>query len=247
MELPLPAFITIPHGTVRMGTPVHDLSRLATTYGGTRESYREESPQHPVVVPTFAMAQVPVTVALYAAYVAAGGAAPRQWDAQQRAPQAPVVDITWRMANTFCQWLSQTTGDTYRLPYEAEWEYAARGHDARQFPWGDEWDPQAAAVRGTCDALPDVGTFARGASPWGCLDMAGGVWEWTASRDQLYPYVQDDGRNDQHQPGRRIIRGGCYVNPFGYARCACRFRMDPDMSNPFLGLRCVKEHNNVTS
>jgi formylglycine-generating enzyme required for sulfatase activity len=71
--------------------------------------------------------------------------------------------------------------------------------------------------------------------------MAGGIWEWTTSLDRLYPYHADDGRNDMQAPGRRIIRGGCYVNPHGYARCACRFRMDPLMTNPFLGFRITKK------
>ena len=239
MTLPLPPFITIPAGTLQMGTPEHDLSRLATQYGGTRESYREESPQHAVALSTFAIAQVPTTVALYACFVNAGGIPPQQWEWQCETPHAPVVNVTWVMANTFCDWLSAQTATHYRLPTEAEWEYAARGHDARQFPWGDTWHAQAAAVRDTCQALPPVGSYPAGASPWGCLDMAGGVWEWTASLDMPYPYGED-GRNDRQREGRRIIRGGCYVNPHGYARCACRFRMQPSMTNPFLGMRCVR-------
>lgn len=239
MTLPLPPFITIPAGTVLMGTPERDLSRLAAAYGGTRESYREESPQHSVAVASFVMAQVPVSVALYAHYVNDTNTAPSLWHTQCMTPNAPVVNITWHMANDFCAWLSAQTGALFRLPTEAEWEYAARGTDGRQFPWGNDWSPQRAAVRDTCSALPDVGMYPAGASPWGCLDMAGGVWEWTASLDVLYPYRDTDGRNDATQPGRRIIRGGCYVNPHGYARCACRFRMVPTLTNPFLGMRCV--------
>lgn len=239
MTLPLPTFMPIPAGTLLMGTPERDLSRLASQYGGTRESYREESPQHAVTLPAYALAQVPVTVELYACFVRDGGILPAQWERQAETPHTPVVNITWPMANDFCAWLSAQTDARYRLPTEAEWEYAARGTDARQFPWGDAWHPHAAAVRDTCSALPPVGSYPAGASPWGCLDMAGGVWEWTASLDMPYPY-RDDERNDRHRDGRRIIRGGCYVNPHGYARCACRFRMHPSMTNPFLGMRCVR-------
>jgi formylglycine-generating enzyme required for sulfatase activity len=67
--------------------------------------------------------------------------------------------------------------------------------------------------------------------------MAGNVWEWTASLDARYPYAPHDGREDAHAPGRRILRGGCYANPRGYARCACRFRLLPSVRNPFLGFR----------
>jgi formylglycine-generating enzyme required for sulfatase activity len=67
--------------------------------------------------------------------------------------------------------------------------------------------------------------------------MAGNVWEWTSSLDSLYPYAPADGREDPRAPGRRILRGGCYANPHGFARCACRFRLLPSVRNPFLGFR----------
>lgn len=240
MTIPLPPFVTIPATTFLMGTADTDLSTLAKTYGGTRESYREESPQHRVSVASYAIATTPVTVALYATYIAHGGAVPSSWQSQSAFPTTPVVNITWPMANAFCAWLSDYTDDYYTLPDEAQWECAARGGDGRQFPWGNTWDDSHAAVRGSCTQLPAVASYPRGASPWGCLDMAGGVWEWTMSLDRLYPYQANDGRNDVATPGRRIIRGGCYVNPPGYARCACRFRMDPLLTNPFLGFRIIK-------
>jgi formylglycine-generating enzyme required for sulfatase activity len=70
--------------------------------------------------------------------------------------------------------------------------------------------------------------------------MAGNVWEWTASLDLPYPYAADDGREDLHAPGRRILRGGCYANPHGFARCACRFRLLPAVRNPFMGFRLAR-------
>ena len=240
MTIPLPTFVTIPTTTFLMGTNESDLSTLAKTYGGTRESYREESPQHRVTLASYAIATTPVTVALYATYIAHGGEPPSSWHSQSAFPALPVVNITWPLANAFCDWLSHHTAAHYALPDEAQWECAARGNDGRQFPWGNNWDDSRAAVRGSCTQLPPVASYPSGASSWGCLDMAGGVWEWTTSLDRLYPYHADDGRNDMQAPGRRIIRGGCYVNPHGYARCACRFRMDPLLTNPFLGFRIVK-------
>lgn len=237
-----PRYISIPATTFLMGTPVADLSALAQTYGGTRESYREESPQHPVTLAAYAIAETPVTVAAYARFVENGGTAPASWAAQQHGDgRLPVVNITLPLALSYAQWLSTTHTQRYRLPTEAEWECAARGTDGRRFPWGDTWDVAHAATRERGAGLLPVGSFPTGASPWGVLDMAGTVWEWTTTRDALYPYLADDGRNDATTPGRRIIRGGCYVNPSGYARCACRFRMDPLQTNPFLGFRLVRE------
>jgi formylglycine-generating enzyme required for sulfatase activity len=67
--------------------------------------------------------------------------------------------------------------------------------------------------------------------------MAGNVWEWTASLDQPYPYLAADGRESLQVEGRRILRGGCYANPQGFARCACRFRLAPQNRNDFIGFR----------
>jgi formylglycine-generating enzyme required for sulfatase activity len=261
----LPSFIPIPAGAFLLGTPERDLSALAKAHGGTRESYREEAPQHTLMLPAFEIARIPVTNALYAAFVAATGAhAPSTW----RGPQPPaalrdhpVVDVSWDEANAFCVWLNreildfglrivgyineqsaiQNPKSKIRLPTEAEWERAARGVDGRAFPWGAAWDTARANTResGIAGTTP-AGTYPGGASAVGCLDMAGNVWEWTASLDRPYPYAAGDGREDPRAPGRRILRGGCYANPHGFARCACRFRLLPAVRNPFMGFRLAR-------
>lgn len=238
----LPELVSVPGGPFTMGTDEAELSGLARRYGGTRESYREESPRHRPHLAPFALARVPVTNALYAAYVTAAGAAP---PARWRAPtppaalaQHPVVDVTWDDAVAFCRWLRELTGAGYRLPSEAEWERVARGLDGRAFPWGDTFDPALANTREAgLFATTPVGEFSDGASADGVYDMAGNVWEWTASLDAGYPYRADDGREGAAAPGRRILRGGCYANPHGYARCACRFRLLPGVRNEFTGFR----------
>lgn len=239
--------ITIPAGPFLMGTPERELSDLARRYGGTRESYREEAPQHTVRLPAFRIAQTPVTNAFYGAYVAAAGVAPPlSW----RGPQPPadradhpVVDVSWEEAVAFCAWLSrETSGATYRLPTEAEWERAARWTDGRTFPWGDEYTPQRANTRdGGPGSTTPVGAYPQGASPDGVLDLAGNVWEWTGSLDAHYPYRADDGREAGRAAGRRILRGGCYANPHGFARGACRFRLVPHMRNAFIGFRLAAD------
>lgn len=271
----LPPLLSIPAGPFLMGTPDSERSALAKRYGGTRESYAEESPQHTVVVATFAIAQVPVTNALYALFQQATGAhVPISWGGAlpERLRDHPAVDLSWQDATTLCGWLSQLTGRRYRLPTEAEWEKAARGDDGRSFPWGQIFDPACCNVKesGLGGTTP-AGAYQKGASPYGLLDMAGNIWEWTQSIQAPYPYQAGDGRNgeaalttdQQRQPParrwlqrlqrdarsatdshaalpvetRRIMRGGCYANPEGFARCACRLRLPPDRRTPFLGMR----------
>lgn len=242
IEALLPRFVRIQGGSFAMGTPLDELSGLAKRYGGTRESYREESPRHTPALAPFAIAQVPVSNTLYGQFVAATDATPPLRWRGPLPPEAlrehPVVDVTWRAAMAFCAWLSAELGTRYRLPSEAEWERAARGLDGRSFPWGDAFDPLLANTRetGLMSTLP-VGANPAGASPDGVYDMAGNVWEWTASLDRPYPYRADDGRELPTAQGRRILRGGCYANPQGYARCACRFRLGPDVCNEFTGFR----------
>jgi toxoflavin biosynthesis protein ToxD len=257
----LPAFIRIAAGPFLMGTPERELSALAKAYGGTRESYREESPQFSLSLPAFAIAQTPVTNALYVAYVATTGVRPPiSWRGSTPPTHLldhPAVDVSWEEASAFCGWLNEArdwrlgSGDSgiqfliakfqasvFRLPTEAEWERAARGADGRAFPWGATWDNAKANTReGGRGGTSPVGAYSAGASSVGALDMAGNVWEWTSTLDQLYPYDPRDGREDPSAPGRRILRGGCYANPHGYARCACRFRLPTNVRNEFLGFR----------
>jgi formylglycine-generating enzyme required for sulfatase activity len=243
-----------------MGTPEHELSDLARHYGGTRESYREEAPQHSLRLQPYALAETPVTTALYATYIAAEGRpAPLVWHGPQPPDDRrdhPVVDVSWDEAQAFCAWLNRqpklllqirdaTTGTIVehltpgplRLPSEAEWEHAARGSDGRRFAWGNDFEP---AYANTSDGGPasttPVGAYPSGAGPYGHLDLAGNVWEWTASLDGAYPYPTS-GAREVPGSGRRILRGGCYANPHGFARSACRFRLGPAIKNTFIGLR----------
>lgn len=266
----LPEMITIPGGPFTMGTLDSERSALAKRYGGTRESYAEESPQHIVEVAPFAIARTLVTNELYAAFQQVTGAhRPIVWKGQlpEQLAQHPVVDLSWYEAQALCAWLRNETGRLFRLPTEAEWEKAARGAHSPTFPWGNTFDATCCNVKetGIRDITP-VGNFPAGASPYGVLDMAGNVWEWTQSLQAPYPYRGDDGRNEQEPrvenrkqrflqrllsgawirgvehalppvETRRIIRGGCFANPEGFARSACRLRLQPERRTPFLGVR----------
>jgi formylglycine-generating enzyme required for sulfatase activity len=158
-------------------------------------------------------------------------------DVKQKA-EHPVTCVSWLDANEFCRWATsvlRAAGQTVevRLPTEAEWEKAARGTDGRIYPWGNE-APDKARCNFNMDVgdTTPVGSYPTGKSPYGVLEMAGNVWEWTSSLwgqnlekpDFGYPYDPHDGREDQAAGGRRVVRGGLFVNSRSDVRSAYRSR-----------------------
>lgn len=165
------------------------------------------------------------------------------------------MNVSWPVALQYCGWLEQTIreskassdfkallGDDWhvRLPSEAEWEKAARGTDGRTYPWGEGLEPDRAnyeaAKVGT--TIP-VGSFPRGASPYGVLDMSGNVWEWTRSLSRPYPYELSDGREDLDVEGNRVVRGGSFDFLESLLRVAFRYDFDPGFQSYFVGFRVV--------
>ena len=150
------------------------------------------------------------------------------------------MSVTWHDAVAYCQWLSQKTEKPYRLPSEAEWEKGARGNDGRIYPWGNQWDAKRCNSEegGKGDTTP-VGAYPQGASPYGLLDMAGNVWEWTLSVYKGYPYDPEDGREDLEAEGLRVLRGGAFRYSRRLGRCASRVGIDPYRRYWHYGFRVV--------
>jgi formylglycine-generating enzyme required for sulfatase activity len=218
-----PEMILIPAGEFLMGSdPSVD-----------QDAASREQPQHTLYLPEYYLGKTQVTNAQYATFVKAtdyyqpenwiGGNPPRDKE------DHPVLVVSWHDAVTYCRWLAEITGKPYRLPNEAEWEKGARGTDGRIYPWGNRWDAERCNTRESSkpgDTTP-VGAYPEGASPYGVLDMAGNIWEWTNSLWKPYPYRSDDGREDPSTWGRRVIRGGSWNYYRRGARCASRYRYSP--------------------
>lgn len=173
----------------------------------------EETPAHPVNVPSFQMDRTEVTNLEYADFVREmKHPPPSHWVGDKPSfgqELWPVVNVTYNDALAFAAWRSQRDGATYRLPTEEEWEYAARnGAQADLYPWGSAWVENAAVLKEPAPA--PVGSRAEGKNRWGIVDLVGNVWEWTSSRTSVYPgnsrVVPDELRDWV------TIRGGCYVS-----------------------------------
>ena len=235
-----PEMVLVPAGEFLMGSdPATD-----------GHAYDNEQPQDTLHLPGFYIARVPVTNAQYAPFVQATFRTPGHWEGGEP-PRGkadhPVVNVSWHDAVAYCDWLAGVTAKPYRLPSEAEWEKGARGTDGRIYPWGDEWEAERcnAEAANVGDTTP-VGAYPRGASPYGLLDMAGNVWEWTRSLYKGYPYDPEDGREDLDASGTRARRGGCWLNVRRNARCAVRVIGRPNSFLDRVGFRVVLPGSPVT-
>ncbi len=175
-----------------------------------KQARDDETPQHKVILLEFQIAKYPITNTQYRDFVQAyGHQAPMHWQNGQipdGKDQHPVVSITWQAAEAFCGWAN------VRLPSEAEWEKAARGTDGWIWPWGNEFDKtKCHSLESMIFDTTPVDRYPQGASPYGLLDMAGNVTEWTSSLWKPYPYKADDGREGPMASGSHTLRSGSWL------------------------------------
>ncbi len=231
-----PELTLLPAGTLIMGSPetrTAGLSEEALKYIGEFE----EQPQHTVSIRAFAIGTYEVTQA--------------EWEAVMdnnpsgfRGERLPVENISWEEAQEFVRRLSERTGKRYRLPTEAEWEYAARAGSTRIFPYGDNPAqlPDHAWFRANADGRSHpVGT--RRPNAFGLYDMLGNVWERT--EDCWRPHYEeapvDGSARTDGDCDLRVVRGGSWVNLPQFLRSAARFRYSITSRYEFVGLRVARD------
>lgn len=237
-----PDMVLIPAGEFLMGSdPQQD-----------EHAHESQQPQHCLFLPGYYLAKTPVTHAQYHTFLrATGREAPEGWDWVKHTPPRgkedhPVFNVSWYDALAYCQWLSEVTGKSYGLPSEAEWEKGARGTDGRIYPWGNQWDATRCNIaEGGKIVTTSVGTYPQGASPYGLLDIAGNVWEWTRSLWGDYPYPTHEPEQawrENLQAARtrhRVQRGGAGHGLYWDVRCTARRGDYPYNASLIIGFRIV--------
>jgi formylglycine-generating enzyme required for sulfatase activity len=241
-------FVEIPAGPFTMGSDpavdplAFDVERWSVSSGtGT------------VDVPPFYIGRYEVTVAQYTAFVRETGYRVVETAALRGDPREPVANVAWTDALAYARWLGGAlatwsgtppelaerlrAGWAVRLPTEAQWEKAARGTDARIWPWGNELRRDRAHFGARAPTA--VGAIACPECPYGLADMAGNVWEWTRSPYQSYPFDPDGALGDLDAEALFVMRGGSYGDMEQNVRAAVRGGADPGARRPFIGFRVV--------
>jgi formylglycine-generating enzyme required for sulfatase activity len=226
-----PVMISLPAGSFTMGSNSDDPS--------------EKPPHHVTIAAPFAIGKYEVTVEQWNA-CADANACPRLSADTNSVKNAPARDLSWDDAQLYVKWLAKTTGKPYRLPTEAEWEYADRAGTTSKYWWGDQMRKGQANCK-DCgepwhkEGPESVGTFA--ANPYGLHDMNGSVWEWVGDCwHNSYQGAPNDGRAwDAPGCNMRVIRGGSWREGNDYMLTSTRFKYSQSVRQSQDGFRVAKD------
>lgn len=225
-----PELVVVPAGEFLMG----DLSG---------EGLDRERPVHEVAIgQPFAIGKYEVTFEDYERFL---GSAAAPGDEGWGRGSRPVINVSWTDAMEYVSWLSAETGQHYRLPSEAEWEYAARAGSATAFSWGDEVGESLAncancgSAWGGRQSAP-VGSFP--ANAWGLHDMHGNIWEWVrdCSNDNYVGAPSDGSAWEAGDCAKRVVRGGSFYFGAKIARSSNRFSLPGNLGYSLFGFRVAR-------
>jgi iron(II)-dependent oxidoreductase len=246
--VPQDDMILIPAGEFLMGSTEQEVidTWRQNDGGWGKEDYTSAYPQRKIALADFYIDKKEISNGDYKMFIEASKRdAPSLWDDYTlNLPSQPVVGVDWNDADDYCRWAGK------RLPAETEWEKAARGTDGRSWPWGNVWDPMKDNHGKGSDGYgydesdgweytAPVGTE-LGVSPYGVLNMAGNVYEWTADDFNAYPendkYIPEDS-----EKGFKTLRGGAYDDGISEQRVSTRCGFRKDYKDVDVGFRCVRD------
>jgi len=220
----IPEFVAVKGGTFQMGS-------------NSDES--DEQPVHSITVSYFSMSKTEVTFEQYDEFCTLTGRDKPDDEGWGRGDR-PVMNVSWHDVTAFCEWMTRTTGKTYRLPTEAEWEYAARGGSkSKGYKYSGSNDLDAVGWYGGNSSRKTHPVAQKQPNELGLYDMSGNVWEWCADWYGDYsssPQTDPQGSNS----GKfRVLRGGGWHYSVSNCRVAYRFKHYPDLKYNNLGFRLV--------
>lgn len=225
-----PEMVELPAGEFMMGSPPQD-----------QDAEVSEKPQHIVRIPyRFAIGRYPVTFEEYEHFCKEDGRKPpsdQGWGRGRR----PVINVSWNEAEDYCKWLSKKTKQSYRLPSEAEWEYACRAGTRTRYAFGDQITAvDANFFDSNQNKTTEVGSYLP--NPWGLCDMHGNVWEWTQDTwHENYQGAPTDGSAWEYSADAyRVLRGGSWSGDARDVRAASRDHVHPDYRVDLTGFRCAR-------
>ena len=189
---------------------------------------QDDNPRHTVMLSGYWMYKNDVTVSMYRKFCDETGRKMPDAPSWGWKDDHPIVNVTYDDAKAYCQWAG------VHLPTEAQWEKAARGSVGYKYPWGNDWDgsrlQHSNSTFGDANSTASVGSFSSGASPYGCLDMAGNIWQWCTDWYDKDYWKGDHGK-DPSGPSSgdsRVLRGGSWLNHnTWYFRAASRVYYAP--------------------
>jgi formylglycine-generating enzyme required for sulfatase activity len=229
-----PEMIVIPAGEFMMGSAATETDR-----------YDAEGPQHKVTIARrFAVSRYDVTFAEWDACVTASRC-PQVGEPDPARRNKPVTSVTWDQAQQYVAWFAEVTGKPYRLPTEAEWEYAARAGTTTAYPWGDEIGEDNANCNGCASAWDGRETSPAGSfkpNGFGLYDMAGNVWQWVQDcyHDDYQGAPADGSAWTGGNCKRRVARGGSWVDRPQLLRAALRLSFSTGFRIANLGFRIAR-------
>jgi formylglycine-generating enzyme required for sulfatase activity len=206
----------------------------------------EESPRREIYLDAFYIDRFEITTGRYAKFLAATGASrpPDGWESLdlKSGDELPVVGVDWNDASAYCKWAGR------RLPTESEWEKAARGTDARRYPWGDtsptldQANFQNTSPEAYGGGLAKVGSRPAGSSPFGVQDLAGNASEWVADwHSESFPVGDVRNPKGPETGTNRVVRGGGRFDPAERLIATKRFHGPPDLRADDIGFRCARD------
>ncbi len=200
------------------------------------ECTQDEFPVHQVTVSSFRILKTEVTQAHWFAVM---GVNPSQ---NKRSDQFPVENVSFQDVELFIEKLNSLTGKSYRLPTEAEWEFASRGgRTSCGYKFSGSFDPSIAAWHGGNSLEKSHVVGLKQPNELGLFDMSGNVWEWCADWYGPYnPVAQSDPRGPS-SGNERVVRGGSWAGAPWFCRSAIRYHYLPAFKSPFLGFRLVED------